>query len=84
MADNEVAHSTVTAADGRDLRILVSGEPSALPVVIYMGTPSGLLPLPSQIDLGRGGAQAVLHVRALRQRPQHIAPARTAGHRSGV
>ena len=63
MADNEVVRITVTAPDGRDLRVLVAGDTLAMPVVIRMGTPAGLLPLPSQMDLMRAGVRPVLYAR---------------------
>ena len=63
MADDKVVPTTVTMPDGRELRVLVSGETLTMPVVIHMGTPTGLLPLPSQIDLRSVGVRAVLYAR---------------------
>jgi pimeloyl-ACP methyl ester carboxylesterase len=63
MTNSDVQGLLVTSEDGRQLDVLVSGKAEAMPVVIHMGTPAGLAPLPSQIDLRRRGLRTVLYAR---------------------
>ncbi len=53
----------VPTEGGRQLEVLVSGPAGGTAVVIHMGTPSGLVPLPSQLDISGKGFRAVLYGR---------------------
>jgi pimeloyl-ACP methyl ester carboxylesterase len=54
---------TVTTKDGRVLDLLVSGPGDGQLLVLHMGTPCGLVPLPSGLDPGRLGIRTVLYAR---------------------
>jgi pimeloyl-ACP methyl ester carboxylesterase len=53
----------VTTSDGRQVEAMVSGPEDALAVVVHMGTPAGLVPLPSQFNPGHKGLRTVLYAR---------------------
>jgi pimeloyl-ACP methyl ester carboxylesterase len=53
----------VSTPDGRTLEALVSGPPEGTELVFHMGTPSGLVPLPSGLDPAAIGIRTILYGR---------------------
>jgi pimeloyl-ACP methyl ester carboxylesterase len=49
--------------DGRLLEALVSGPPDGTVLVLHMGTPCGLVPLPATLDPAPMGIRAILYAR---------------------
>lgn len=63
MTSDGVERLMVSTADGRQLEVLLSGPKGAPVVVVHMGTPSGLVTLPSFIDPARRGLRTLLYAR---------------------
>lgn len=63
MTTKEPRRLNVAADDGRVLEALVSGPEGGATLVFHTGTPNGLVPLPSGLDLGRTGVRTVLYAR---------------------
>jgi pimeloyl-ACP methyl ester carboxylesterase len=68
----------VTAEDGRRLVVLDSGPPEALTVLMHMGTPNGLVPLPPSFVPAFRGLRPVFYARpgydeSTRQRGRSVA-----------
>jgi hypothetical protein len=59
MVDAKADRRMVVAGDGRGLEVLVSGPAAGFPLLIHMGTPNGLVPLPSQLDPGREDVRVI-------------------------
>ena len=68
--------------DGRLLDALVSGPPNGTVLVLHMGTPGGLVPLPAALDPAATGIRTVLYARPGygRSTPQ---PGRTVADAAG-
>ena len=54
----------VHTTDGRQIEVLVSGPQDGTVLVLHMGTPCGLVPLPDGIDPAPMGIRTVLYARA--------------------
>jgi pimeloyl-ACP methyl ester carboxylesterase len=72
----------IYTGDGRLLEALVSGPPDGTVLVVHMGTPCGLVPLPAGLDLAPMGIRTVLYARPGygRSTPQ---PGRTVADAAG-
>jgi pimeloyl-ACP methyl ester carboxylesterase len=54
---------TIYTGDGRLLEALVSGPPDGIVLVLHMGTPCGLVPLPAGLDPAPTGIRTILYAR---------------------
>lgn len=63
MESAAVEHLVVPTVDGRQLEVLLSGPKGAPVVVVHMGIPSGLVPLPPFVDPSRRGLRTLLYAR---------------------
>ncbi len=73
---------TIYTGDGRLLDAVVSGPPDGTVLVLHMGTPCGLVPLPAELDPAPMGIRTVLYARPGygRSTPQ---PGRTVADAAG-